>query len=479
MDSCWCTLTKRIWFVVILLLWVTMAFAQSPVQPVTVSGNIMDAGGNLATSGTVVFSIQPQSSGIYYYVQGQGALVPQNATCAIQSDGTLQNATSTGPCTVWGNDLITPANTTYTVTFLPNGTQTNSIPQQCIVGQSYSLNAPNFCPVVSIIPQYSMIAAPPINGNLIPQGNGLFTIGNGQAFYTNAYLNNLTFPLSWNGVLVATNGIISYSAALPGGPYCPLSGCTFNGQITLPSIPAPVGQQAITANFLTTTLGAYLKLTGGTLTGALTGTSGFFTGQMSANQYWINNGSVNIHQLGASDLTNGVSGSGAVCLAVGSACTQSAGITSVALTTATTSQLVITGSPLGTPGGTININANLLGSDTKLVTGATSGSNGQLAAWDANGGIGPYGQTDSYFTIASTCTPATSTDSNCTGTGTLLVTQPDTAYQVFTQVENTAGAFLYSVVTGLTTTTFSYTITCTFNCSTISTPSMFVHVHHN
>jgi hypothetical protein len=219
-------------------------FAQTPV---TINGTIQDAGGNLATSGTVVFSIQPQSSGIQYYVPGVTAVVPQAVTCVIDNLGTLQNASQSGACKVWGNDVIAPANTTYTVTFSPNGQQTNSVAQQCVLGVGpYNISTPQFCPVVSILPQYSSITAPVIQGNIIPKFNGTFTLGNAQGFYANAFLNNLTLAPSYNGCLLATNGAVTTTTCGGGGPPTVTSnlGVGANNASTI----APVSE----VNYLTT-----------------------------------------------------------------------------------------------------------------------------------------------------------------------------------------------------------------------------------
>jgi len=142
-----------------------------------------------------------------------GVLAPQQTTCAIQSNGTLKNAASTGVCTVWGNDVISPANTTYQVQFKPGNVLTNTVSQQCITGSTYSLNAPKFCPVTNIVPQYNTITTSPITSNIVPATPHVFTLGNAQAPYAAIYVDNIfgagvggapqvTFPTGIpNGVL--------------------------------------------------------------------------------------------------------------------------------------------------------------------------------------------------------------------------------------------------------------------------------------
>jgi hypothetical protein len=79
----------------------------------------------------------------------------------------------------------------------------------------------------------------------------------------------------------------------------------------------------------------------------------------------------------------------------------------------------------------------------------------------------------------SVCAPPASTDSNCTGTYTLPAPYADANYAAHFQVEATSGAFIYTVITGKTATTISYTNTCTFNCSTIGTITADIQTKHN
>lgn len=221
------TVCKRLPILAALLLsFCTNALAQSPA---TVTGTIQDAGGNPATSGTVVFDIQPQSSGIQYYVQGITSIVPQEVTCSIVS-GALRNASNTGACTVWGNDQVSPANTTYTITFYPNGQMTNSVAQECIQGASYSLNTPRFCPVVSIVPQYNTITSPQISTNLIPSVTGQFTLGNSQAHYAALYVDSL---------------LVGIGGSPQAGPFVSLNQATLQtmtGPLTTPTLTSSVNK---------------------------------------------------------------------------------------------------------------------------------------------------------------------------------------------------------------------------------------------
>jgi len=191
----------------LLLLVPTFAFGQSPV---TITGTITDSGGNLVTSGTVEFDIMPNSASLQYYVNGVTALGTNSVVCNITNSGTLANLTS-GPCTVWGNDVITPANTTYNVTYFPGGQQANTVSQVCITGSTYDLSRPVFCPVVNIIPQYSFITAPVIQGNLVPNANNVFTLGNALAYYSTAYIGTI-FTNSIN----SSNSAMGYASLVSG-----------------------------------------------------------------------------------------------------------------------------------------------------------------------------------------------------------------------------------------------------------------------
>jgi hypothetical protein len=207
-----------------------LALKAGAQTPVTVTGTITDSGGNPATSGTVEFDLQPSSSSIHYYVQGSSTIAPTSVVCAISSTGQVvsqQNPSS--PCTVWGNDVISPSNTTYTVTFSPNGQVTQSVAQECITGSTYNLSTPRFCPVVSIVPQYNTITTPQVSANLVPSVPHVFTLGNSQSSYASGYIDNL-FATN----LSSTNLTLSGTFTAP-------------GKITPQSIqPSGVNQQVLT-----------------------------------------------------------------------------------------------------------------------------------------------------------------------------------------------------------------------------------------
>src|SRR5882762_8270226 len=111
----------------LLCLFAASAYAQSPV---TVTGTIYDNTGHLATSGYVKFALSPASSSLLYYVSNIGIIAPQNTNCGINAAGLIKDSINlANPCQVWGNDVITPGNTTYAVTFAPNNVVTQTIRQ--------------------------------------------------------------------------------------------------------------------------------------------------------------------------------------------------------------------------------------------------------------------------------------------------------------------------------------------------------------
>lgn len=174
--------------------------------PYTVTGTVQSNTGALATSGSVTFRIRPSSQSILYYIAGTTVIAPQIATCGINASGLIKNATNlANPCTVWGNDQITPGNTTYDVTFAPNGVTTNMIHQVGINSVCMNLNSPCFLPVINVVPQYQTITTSPIAVNLIPAVAHVFNVGNVGFPYAAGYFDNL-FVTSFNITTInATN----------------------------------------------------------------------------------------------------------------------------------------------------------------------------------------------------------------------------------------------------------------------------------
>lgn len=81
---------------------------------------------------------------------------------------------------------------------------------------------------------------------------------------------------------------------------------------------------------------------------------------------------------------------------------------------------------------------------------------------------------------ADTCTPPTSTDSNCTGTITLPSSMGDANYSPTFGLTESSGAFLSITITGsITATTIPYVLSCTFNCSVVNQPVIHVIAAHH
>src|SRR5437660_9006117 len=109
----------------LLLIWTAPLFGQTQT---TVTGNI---GG--ATSGYVEFRLQPRGSSTLFFIQGTQVLAPQTFRCTINGSGNIV-ATAGGPCLVWGNTVISPGNTTYTLAIAPGNSVSNTVPNLCISG---------------------------------------------------------------------------------------------------------------------------------------------------------------------------------------------------------------------------------------------------------------------------------------------------------------------------------------------------------
>src|SRR6266446_3454953 len=185
---------------ILLFLVPSLSLAQSPV---TVTGLITDAGNNPATSGTVQFNLIPTASSIHYFVAGVGTIT-QQVICGIDGTGHVKsNLNLANSCTVWGNDLINPANTQYKVTFAPNGNISNVVSGECITGANYSLNNPVFCPTVQVSPQNAIIRSNPFQVNILPIATNVFNIGSPSLQYAAGYFSGGLFI---NGNAVPSSG---------------------------------------------------------------------------------------------------------------------------------------------------------------------------------------------------------------------------------------------------------------------------------
>lgn len=185
--------------------------------PVTVTGIVTDNSNTAATSGYVQFDIQPSSGALHYYVPGVTSVAPQTAQCGIDGIGQVKNLTIlTNPCTIWGNDALTPGNSTYKVTFAPNGNVTNVVNGEKITGVSYNLNNPVFAPIVQITPQQNIIRSNPFQVNITPIATNTFNIGSPALQYANGYFQNITIGSAFSApVLTTTTLVASGSVTTP------------------------------------------------------------------------------------------------------------------------------------------------------------------------------------------------------------------------------------------------------------------------
>lgn len=198
----------------------------------TVTGTISDASGNVATSGTVVFTLQPDNQNVLYSVIGTDIIAPQTATALINPSGQLTADGVAAPFQLWGNPSISPANTTYSVTFNPGGIQQGSVSKLLISGTTYDLSNPVFAPIVAINPQSALLTTPPLQQNLIPGADAVFNLGAPTARYANLYAVNVTFTnLSVPGAL-NISGNVTFGGTLSVAGNTTLSG---NLAITGPS----------------------------------------------------------------------------------------------------------------------------------------------------------------------------------------------------------------------------------------------------
>src|SRR5271166_453296 len=155
-------------------------------QSVTVTGNVTDSSGNPATSGKVVFTITPISAGLGYTIIGTSILAPGSSTCGINNVGVLLNQTLAGPCLVWGNDQIAPANSLYTVAVYPNGKLVYNISNVLLTASSADLSSLTIVlprPVVGT----QLEANPIITMGFQPLVPAVFNIGNLQSPYASLY----------------------------------------------------------------------------------------------------------------------------------------------------------------------------------------------------------------------------------------------------------------------------------------------------
>jgi hypothetical protein len=158
----------------------------------------------LATSGFVDFFIQPDNSGVLYYVVGIGIIAPQQARAFISPAGTLVAADLVSPFQMWGKSALSPGNLNFRADLYPNGLFTNSVPNLAIDGATFDLSNPTFSPTIPPTPQSVVIVTTPIQQNINPGVDNVFNIGSAIARYAAGFFNTLNAT-----VLNITNFFVS------------------------------------------------------------------------------------------------------------------------------------------------------------------------------------------------------------------------------------------------------------------------------
>jgi hypothetical protein len=213
----------------ILLLLVASALGQSPA---TITGVVQGTNGVAATSGLVEFDITPQNSSTNYSIIGSTILAPQKGTCGIDALGNVKSLDLTGPCRVWGNDNITPANTLYKIIIAPNGAVSATLNNILIAGSSTDLSnltaiAPQ--PVIGTV----INASPLITQGVVPSNDAAWPIGQPNKAYTGIFAHTLQLvglgPVRLFGPIGLTPtpvpfGFSGYSFDASGNPVVSING---------------------------------------------------------------------------------------------------------------------------------------------------------------------------------------------------------------------------------------------------------------
>lgn len=156
-----------------------------------VTGTIQNVAGNLATSGTVKFELQPQANSIPYRVSGTTIIAPTTVVATINASGLLKAENGTDPLELWGTDTILPSQTFYRAKFFPDGEQAQTWNLLLITGSSYSLNSPVFYEPQNFVPDQSPPTFQAIQSNIIPAANGQYNLGSDQKKFGAAYIEQI------------------------------------------------------------------------------------------------------------------------------------------------------------------------------------------------------------------------------------------------------------------------------------------------
>ncbi len=183
-----------------------------------------------ATSGYVEFRITPASSSVLYFVRSTIVVAPQTSRCGITVTGAIKALDLVSNCLVWGNDVLSPANSLYTLVLAPANTPANTVARLLITGASYDLTNPVFAPAVNFTPQYTTLFANPIGANIVPSAPGVFNVGTAQLPFGAGYINQL-FTNAFNPSTINTTTLTATTASINGHQAC-ASGADFGVKLT-------------------------------------------------------------------------------------------------------------------------------------------------------------------------------------------------------------------------------------------------------
>lgn len=155
------------------------------------TGVVQNVAGNLATSGTVEFQLQPNANSLAYRVTGTAIIAPNSVVATINASGQLKAENGTDPLELWGNDSLQPANTFYRAKFFPDGVATQTWNLLLIQGATYDLASPQFYEPADFVPNESPPRFQQIESNIIPAYDSQYVLGTDQKYYAAAYIRQV------------------------------------------------------------------------------------------------------------------------------------------------------------------------------------------------------------------------------------------------------------------------------------------------
>ncbi len=184
-----------------------------------ITGTVYNVAGNPATSGTVVFELQPSASSVAYRVQGTAIIAPASVSAVINASGQIKAEDGTSTLELWGNDTISPPNTYYRATFNPDGVESQIWDLLLIQGTSYDLESPTFYLVQNFVPNLSPPTFQQIQSDIVPAAPSQYSLGTADNPFASLYANQIfgtqitpspDFPTTRN---IAGDGATHVSAA--------------------------------------------------------------------------------------------------------------------------------------------------------------------------------------------------------------------------------------------------------------------------